>query len=190
MAPRGAPAAGPPLRKPITTFGSAVHRLDRFEDAQANFEHALRLRPDYPEAHVNRPISCSAAGDLARGWPEYEWRLKTRAGGATCWKQHDSQTAGRCAASGQEVWVCWSRAWAIRSFSSAIRGYCNSREHRCSWNLNSSAPAPSTLFVDRSARRSWRAAFGMRLQRLSDEPPGDFRNHPGHHSRHGPLLVC
>ena len=40
------------------------------------YEHALFLRPDFPEARRNRAYIWLARGDFERGWPEYEWRLK------------------------------------------------------------------------------------------------------------------
>ena len=33
--------------------------------------------PDYAEAHNNLAMALLAQGDMAAGWPEYEWRWKT-----------------------------------------------------------------------------------------------------------------
>src|SRR5262249_23045292 len=35
---------------------------------------AIRLKPDYAEAHWNLALACLLRGDFARGWREYEWR--------------------------------------------------------------------------------------------------------------------
>lgn len=45
--------------------------------AQANFERAVGIEPDYAQAHVQLACIRLASGDFERGWPEYEWRLKT-----------------------------------------------------------------------------------------------------------------
>jgi hypothetical protein len=42
------------------------------------YDEALRLRPDYPESHLNRSLVLLGDGDYGRGWPEYEWRWKMR----------------------------------------------------------------------------------------------------------------
>ena len=38
----------------------------------------LRLKPAYAEAHKNLGILWLLQGDFARGWPEYEWRWRTK----------------------------------------------------------------------------------------------------------------
>lgn len=44
-------------------------------DAAAAFERAIGLSPHYVDAHVGLGIVRLLMGDLAGGWPEYEWRL-------------------------------------------------------------------------------------------------------------------
>src|SRR5262249_49093070 len=48
------------------------------DEAEALFEKALALKPDYVDAHWNRSLLWLLRGDLARGWPEYEWRWRMR----------------------------------------------------------------------------------------------------------------
>ena len=48
------------------------------DEALACFAQALRLRPDYPEAHWHQTLTWLHQGDLVRGWPEYEWRWKRK----------------------------------------------------------------------------------------------------------------
>jgi hypothetical protein len=38
----------------------------------------LKLQPDLAEAHWNQSLLMLLTGDFERGWPEYEWRLKTK----------------------------------------------------------------------------------------------------------------
>jgi Flp pilus assembly protein TadD/ADP-heptose:LPS heptosyltransferase len=50
----------------------------RRDEAARSYEEALRLKPDYPEAHLNRALYWLGNGDFARGWAEYEWRVRGR----------------------------------------------------------------------------------------------------------------
>jgi hypothetical protein len=38
----------------------------------------LELKPDYADAHLNRAVAWLLAGDWQRGWPEYQWRWRTK----------------------------------------------------------------------------------------------------------------
>ncbi len=42
------------------------------------FDHALRLKPDYAEAHHNRSAAHLLTGHLVEGFAEYEWRFRSR----------------------------------------------------------------------------------------------------------------
>jgi tetratricopeptide (TPR) repeat protein len=58
---------------------SLGHSLDlqgRFEQAMACYERALAIDPDNVQAHLNRSALWLLEGDFARGWDEYEWRLR------------------------------------------------------------------------------------------------------------------
>jgi tetratricopeptide (TPR) repeat protein len=50
----------------------------RFEQALAENEEALRLKPELPGARNCRALWWLQQGDCARGWPEYEWRWQVR----------------------------------------------------------------------------------------------------------------
>jgi len=41
------------------------------------FRSGLRVAPEFPQLHWNLALALLLQGDYARGWPEYEWRLKT-----------------------------------------------------------------------------------------------------------------
>jgi tetratricopeptide (TPR) repeat protein len=53
-------------------------RQGRMEEALAGFTEAVRLEPGYAEAHCNRGMAWLLLGNLTRGWPEYEWRRRTK----------------------------------------------------------------------------------------------------------------
>jgi hypothetical protein len=55
-----------------------LHQLRRFDEAHQSFERALALRPDDAEAHFQQAMCRLTVGDLARGWPQYEWRWKAK----------------------------------------------------------------------------------------------------------------
>jgi tetratricopeptide (TPR) repeat protein len=57
-------------------LGTALQNTARFEEALSCYEHALQLAPDDPQLHCNRALIWLRLGDLERGWPEYEWRLR------------------------------------------------------------------------------------------------------------------
>ncbi len=57
--------------------GSALAGLDRFDEAVELFHEAIKLDPEHPEAHFNLGLELLSTGNLAAGWDEYAWRLKT-----------------------------------------------------------------------------------------------------------------
>ena len=62
-------------RLPCQHGKSSGRKMD-LDGALDCYEQALRLRPDFPEARRNRSYIWLCRGDFARGWAEYEWRLK------------------------------------------------------------------------------------------------------------------
>ncbi|MDP3875412.1 MAG: tetratricopeptide repeat protein [Methylobacter sp.] len=54
----------------------ALSRLQRLQDAIAENEKAIALKPDYADAHWNASLCHLMLGDYAKGWPEYEWRWR------------------------------------------------------------------------------------------------------------------
>jgi Flp pilus assembly protein TadD len=65
-------------------LGAALHDLRRLGEADSAYRQAILLSPDFADAHNNRAYSLLLAGRYAEGWPEYEWRWRTKhmAGGA------------------------------------------------------------------------------------------------------------
>ncbi len=53
-------------------------KMERVDEAIANYHKALALKPDYPDAHKNLGLALLSMGDFAAGWPEYEYRWGTK----------------------------------------------------------------------------------------------------------------
>ena len=60
----------------LTGLGFALVESGRLVEAMAVYDEALRVAPDFPEAHRNRALALLLIDDMARGWDEYEWRLR------------------------------------------------------------------------------------------------------------------
>ena len=56
--------------------GNVLRQLQRPVDAIESCDRALTLRPDDAPAHLNKAMALLAAGNLADGWREYEWRWR------------------------------------------------------------------------------------------------------------------
>jgi tetratricopeptide (TPR) repeat protein len=74
---RNALALRPDHADAYHNLGVALKELGRLEEAIACYREVLALDPDHPEAHSNLGIALLAAGDMATGWTEHEWRWKT-----------------------------------------------------------------------------------------------------------------
>lgn len=48
----------------------------RYPEALAAYDRALAIRPEYGDARWNRALALIGAGELARGFDEYEWRFR------------------------------------------------------------------------------------------------------------------
>jgi Flp pilus assembly protein TadD len=59
-------------------LGVAYKAQGLFDEALACCERALHGGLCYPEAHLNRAILWLLRGNWRLGWPEYEWRLRTK----------------------------------------------------------------------------------------------------------------
>ncbi|MEX0679629.1 MAG: tetratricopeptide repeat protein [Pirellulales bacterium] len=59
-------------------LGQCLQFQGRFTLALASLDRAIALNPTEPDYHYYRSCLWLMSGDFARGWPEYEWRLKTR----------------------------------------------------------------------------------------------------------------
>ena len=70
-------------------LGHALRDLGNLDEAFASYAEALRLKPDYADAHFNRSMALLLQGHFAEGWAEYDWRWRT----ATYLTQRQSRAA-------------------------------------------------------------------------------------------------
>ncbi len=70
-------ALRPDYPEALNNRGMALQAVERHAEALADFDQAIALRPDYAQAHFSRSTCFLQSGDLARGWPGYEWRWQT-----------------------------------------------------------------------------------------------------------------
>ena len=63
---------------PATSNHLGICRLrqGRVGEAIGLFDRAVELESDYADARLNRGCAHLLQGDLARGWPDYEWRFR------------------------------------------------------------------------------------------------------------------
>jgi tetratricopeptide (TPR) repeat protein len=59
-------------------LGSALRAQGKNAEALAYFEQAMHLQANHADAHWNRALVWLHQGDYERGWPEYEWRWRTK----------------------------------------------------------------------------------------------------------------
>lgn len=56
--------------------GNLLAALGQVDDALAAYDRAIALQPEFAGAHCARAALHLMEGDFARGWREYEWRLR------------------------------------------------------------------------------------------------------------------
>ncbi len=59
-------------------LGITFQEQGKLNEAIASFDRAIAIKPDYADAHMNKSFALFLAGELEEGWPEYEWRLRTK----------------------------------------------------------------------------------------------------------------
>lgn len=65
----------PERAEPRSNLNVLYHVQQRLDAAIVQGEAAIAISPLDPEAHVNLGMSYLMAGDFARGWPLFEWRM-------------------------------------------------------------------------------------------------------------------
>jgi tetratricopeptide (TPR) repeat protein len=68
-------AIKPGLVQVLCAIATAYYLLRRPSDARRALEAAIRFKPDFAPAHVNRGQLALSMGDFAVGWRKLEWRL-------------------------------------------------------------------------------------------------------------------
>ena len=84
------PSPNPMLINVYRVLGTTYFNSGRMRDAIAAHEQLIAAAPNDAEAHTFMAICHLLLGDFRRGWPEYEWRLKTKyiaesPTGKPCW---------------------------------------------------------------------------------------------------------
>jgi tetratricopeptide (TPR) repeat protein/ADP-heptose:LPS heptosyltransferase len=59
-------------------LSTALLQQGKLDEAVARFEGLIRAKPDYAEPHVGLAMARLSQGNFPQGWPEYEWRWKTK----------------------------------------------------------------------------------------------------------------
>ena len=59
-------------------LGVVLQRAGRLAESVAAYSEAVRLKPDYAGAHLNRGLTLLALGEFQRGWAGFEWRWAAR----------------------------------------------------------------------------------------------------------------
>jgi tetratricopeptide (TPR) repeat protein len=74
---RRAIALDPNFADGWANLGTTLHHSGAFEEAIYALRRAIALAPDHANAHSGLGILLLMRGDLAEGWDEYEWRLRS-----------------------------------------------------------------------------------------------------------------
>ena len=69
----------PRLAAGYNCLGFALDMQGKLEDANGSYLQALALEPENVQAHLSRAANWLLQDDLARGWDEYEWRMRSPA---------------------------------------------------------------------------------------------------------------
>jgi len=68
----------PRLAETYNNLANALLASGKLDEATQYYQTALTLRPDYVDAHWNLSTILLIKQDFSRGWPEHEWRWKTK----------------------------------------------------------------------------------------------------------------
>ncbi len=70
-------AISPDYPDALYNLGNALAAMGKFKKALQRYEQAATLRPEHPGTHFNLAITRLVLGDMAGGWPEWEWRWRS-----------------------------------------------------------------------------------------------------------------
>lgn len=65
------------------TLAAALQAEQRFDEAIECYDKTVEYAPDYAEAYYSRGMASLRNGEFAKGWNDYQWRLKTDKIGVT-----------------------------------------------------------------------------------------------------------
>jgi tetratricopeptide (TPR) repeat protein len=64
----------PQFAEAFSNLGNCYQEQARLPEAIASYEYSVALNPNLPITRLNLALARLQNGDLAHGWPEYEWR--------------------------------------------------------------------------------------------------------------------
>jgi tetratricopeptide (TPR) repeat protein len=67
----------PDFADALANLGTTLHHSGAFDEGITTLRHAIALAPHHANAHSGLGILLLMRGDLAEGWDEYEWRLRS-----------------------------------------------------------------------------------------------------------------
>jgi tetratricopeptide (TPR) repeat protein len=62
----------------LGNLGHALRARGEMDEAMACYQQLIDLNPENPEARMARALAWLLMGDYEHGWPEYEWRWRTK----------------------------------------------------------------------------------------------------------------
>lgn len=68
----------PEYAEALNNLGITLQSQGNLSEAIGYYPKAIKLKPEYAQAHLNQGLAFLVLGDWERGWPEYEWRWKTK----------------------------------------------------------------------------------------------------------------
>ncbi|HZU37865.1 MAG TPA: tetratricopeptide repeat-containing glycosyltransferase family protein, partial [Gemmataceae bacterium] len=68
----------PDFSEAANNLGVSLEQQGRLDEALAAYQESLRHKPDAADTHKNLALAWLLTGNFEQGWPEYEWRWKTR----------------------------------------------------------------------------------------------------------------
>jgi tetratricopeptide (TPR) repeat protein len=66
----------PDFPRALSNLAYALKDQGRLDEAVQSCDKALAIDPNFIDAHINKAVTLLLTGDLARGFPELEWRWK------------------------------------------------------------------------------------------------------------------
>ena len=70
-------ALRPHYPEALYNLGNALSGLGKFKKALRRYEQAQEVSPEHPGTHFNLGITRLVLGDMAGGWPGWEWRWRS-----------------------------------------------------------------------------------------------------------------